>query len=65
MHFLSVICRMFQEQKKAKEKADDKTKDGKKSKAEPEAWFLGMSVKNGMTVIERWSAIQRKHVMIS
>ena len=31
----------------------------------PEAWFLGMSVKNGMTVIERWSAIQRKHVMIS
>ena len=34
MHFLSVICRMFQEQKKAKEKDDDKTKDGKKSKAE-------------------------------
>ena len=28
-------------------------------------WFLGVSVKNGMTVIERWSAIQRKHVMIS
>lgn len=26
---------------------------------------VGMSVKNGMTVIERWSAIQRKHVMIS
>ena len=45
---------MFQEQKKAKEGAK-----------KPEAWFLGMSVKNGMTVIERWSAIQRKHVMIS